>query len=115
MKVLLRRILILACLPHWWRRKTSWAFLSDTTTTTTILEFSFDSWIRTKSGTQFKYNYPSGLSPDEANVDYLPATPLPDQKQWVSYKYYEGGFKSSSELSLIHISEPTRLGMISYA
>lgn len=67
--------------------------------------FSFDSWIRTKSGTQFRYNYPSGLSSDEANVDYLPSTPLTDLKQGVSYKYFEGGFKSTSELETTKIKK----------
>jgi len=76
-------------------------------------EFSFDSWIRTKSGTQFKYNYPSGLSSDEANVDYLPAAPLTDLKPGVSYKYFEGGFKSTSELETAKIKNTGTLINIS--
>jgi hypothetical protein len=62
-------------------------------------EFSFDSWIRTKSGTQFNYNYPSGISPDEQNLNFLPASNVTNLKPGVSFNYYEGGFKSTAELA----------------
>lgn len=62
-------------------------------------EFSFDSWIKTKPGVSYKYNYPSGLSADTSNIDYLPATSAKDLKPGINYKYYEGGFKSTSELA----------------
>jgi hypothetical protein len=61
-------------------------------------EFSFDTWIHTKSGIQFKYNYPSGLLTDDSNIEYLPALPQKDLKQGVSYKYFEGSFKSTSDV-----------------
>lgn len=76
-------------------------------------EFSFDTWIRTKSGIQFKYNYPSGLSADDSNVEYLPATPQKDLKQGVSYKYFEGGFKSTAELASAKIKKSGILKNIS--
>jgi len=68
-------------------------------------EFSFDTWIRTKSGIQLKYNYPSGLSADDSNVEYLPAIPLKDLKQGVSYNYFEGGFKSTAELASAKVTK----------
>jgi len=76
-------------------------------------EFSFDTWIRTKSGIQFKYNYPSGLSADDSNVVYLPATPQKDLKQGVSYKYFEGGFKSTTELASAKVKKSGILKNIS--
>lgn len=66
-------------------------------------EFRFDTWIRTKSGVQFKYNYPSGLATDDTNHEYLPATDLKNPKPGVSYNYYEGKFKSTDELATAKI------------
>ncbi|MEL7586412.1 MAG: metallophosphoesterase [Prolixibacteraceae bacterium] len=62
-------------------------------------EFRFDTWIRTPSGTQFKYNYPSGLSADVANIEYLPSVEMKNVKQGVSYRYFEGKFESTDELA----------------
>ncbi len=61
-------------------------------------EFSFDTWIRTKSGVQFPYNYPSGLTKDDTGLEYLPGVPKKGLKQGLRYKYYEGNFKSTDEL-----------------
>jgi len=76
-------------------------------------EFSFNSWIRTPSGKNFDYNYPSGLSTEEANVSYLPATALTDVKPGVSYKYFEGGFKSTAELASAKVKKTGILKNIS--
>jgi len=76
-------------------------------------EFSFDTWIRTKSGIQLKYNYPSGISADDSNVVYLPATPQKDLKQGVGYKYFEGGFKSTTELASAKVKKSGILKNIS--
>lgn len=60
----------------------------------------FDTWVRTKSGTEFMYYYPSGLSSlDETAADYLPAKNVKPKQQGVNYKYYEGKFKSVDELA----------------
>ena len=62
-------------------------------------EFSFDTWIRTPSGIQFKYNYPSGIQADNPSVEYLPAVQPKALKQGVSFNYFEGSFKSTSEVA----------------
>lgn len=53
----------------------------------------FDTWIRTKKGTEFKYYYPSGLSEaDELTMEYMPALQnVKTKQQGVAYTYYEGG------------------------
>ena len=61
-------------------------------------EFSFYTWIRTASGVQFKYNYPSGLAADAGNVEYLPATKIDGLKPGVSFSYFEGKYQSTNEL-----------------
>lgn len=78
-------------------------------------EFSFDTWIRTKSGITFNYNYPSGLSTDEADVDYLPSTLLTTPKPGVRYNYFEGKFQSTDELSTAKIVKSGTLENISLA
>lgn len=62
-------------------------------------EFSFDTWIRTASDVQFKYNYPSGLAADAGNVEYLPATKIDGLKPGVSFSYFEGKYQSIDELA----------------
>ncbi len=62
-------------------------------------EFSFNTWIRTRSGSQYQYNYPSGLATDESNIEYLKSTTVKNSKQGVSYNYFEGNFKLTSELA----------------
>src|SRR5450756_1319432 len=42
-------------------------------------------------------------------------TPRPTQRQWSERRFRRGKNLAGLPLSLIHISEPTRLGMISYA
>lgn len=62
-------------------------------------EFSFDTWIRTPSGVKYKYNYPSGLTTDAGNVEYLPSTKIPGLKQGISFSYFEGKYRSTDELA----------------
>jgi hypothetical protein len=62
-------------------------------------EFSFNSWIRTASGVKFPYNYPSGMSIDTTNLQFSKAQQVTGLKPGVSYNYYEGDFKSTSELA----------------
>lgn len=62
-------------------------------------EFSFNTWIRTPSKIEFKYNYPAGLPTDDSSVTYLPSAPVNDLKQGVSYNYYEGNFKSTKDIA----------------
>ena len=61
-------------------------------------EYSFDTWISTKKGTKFKYNYPSGISTDVKNIHFYPATEVSGLKQGVAYNYFEGDFKSTEEI-----------------
>lgn len=76
-------------------------------------EFSFNTWIRTPSGTQFKYNFPSGLAVDESSVEYLPARQMNDVKPGVSFKYYEGSYKSTAEVSTAKVKKSGVLKNIS--
>lgn len=62
-------------------------------------EFSFDTWIRTKSGVNFKYNYPSGIASDTAKVNFLPSENVKDLKPGIRFNYFEGSFKSTDELA----------------
>jgi len=61
--------------------------------------FNFNTWIRTKSGTKYKYNYPSGLSFDESDVTFFPAIKLKNPSPGIRFNYYEGSFKSTSEIN----------------
>jgi hypothetical protein len=61
--------------------------------------FSFDTWIRTEKGISYPYNYPSGLSLDDEDVVYQPATKVDGLKNGVNYKYYEGKFSSVKDIS----------------
>lgn len=55
-------------------------------------ERRFDTWIRTPSGTEWTYYYPSGLSAEEEEaMDYLPAKSVSSTTQGIQYHYYEGG------------------------
>lgn len=52
----------------------------------------FDTWIRTRQGTELTYYYPSGLSlSDEQTMEYLPAKKVKPKEQGIEYTYYEGG------------------------
>ena len=63
-------------------------------------KFRFDSWIRTPSGTEFAYYFPSGLSSlDEESMTYLPAINAKPQKQGVAYTYYEGEYKHTDQIT----------------
>lgn len=63
-------------------------------------KFKFDSWIRTPSGVEFAYYFPSGLSSvDEESMEYLPAKNVNPQKQGVAYSYYEGKFKHTDQIA----------------
>ncbi|WP_277464727.1 PA14 domain-containing protein [Parabacteroides sp. PF5-6] len=72
-------------------------------------KFKFDSWIRTPSGTELTYYFPSGLSSiDEENMEYLPAKPVEPRKQGVAYTYYEGKFKHTDQMrSGVKVKEGT--------
>ncbi|RHJ93037.1 PA14 domain-containing protein [Parabacteroides bouchesdurhonensis] len=63
-------------------------------------ERAFDSWIRTPSGKEYTYYYPSGLtSKDEETMTYLPAKNVKPKKQGVAYSYYEGKFKHTDQIA----------------
>jgi hypothetical protein len=76
-------------------------------------EFSFDSWIRTKAGTNFKYNYPSGMIYNDSGMVYLPAKTIKNLKPGVHYNYFEGGFKSTTELNAAKLKKSGTLTNIS--
>ena len=63
-------------------------------------KFKFDTWIRTPSGVEFAYYFPSGLSSvDEENLPYLPAKNVQPKKQGVAYTYYEGKYKHTDQIT----------------
>lgn len=63
-------------------------------------EFEFESWIRTPSGKEYTYYYPSGLtSEDEETMDFLPAKNVKPKKRGVAYTYYEGQFKHTDHIA----------------
>lgn len=63
-------------------------------------KFKFDTWICTPKGKELVYYYPSGLSSvDEDEMDYFPALNVKPTKQGVSYIYYEGKFKHTSQMT----------------
>jgi 3',5'-cyclic AMP phosphodiesterase CpdA len=76
-------------------------------------EFSFDTWIRTKSGVTFRYNYPSGLAVDDTDIEYLPSKDVNDLKPGLKYDYYEGRFKSTSQIEYAGILKTGTLKNIS--
>ncbi|WP_102408111.1 metallophosphoesterase [Parabacteroides bouchesdurhonensis] len=59
----------------------------------------FDTWIRTAKGKELSYYYPSGISSlDEENLKYLAAKNIKQPQQGVRYIYYEGEYKSTTDL-----------------
>mgnify|MGYP002890869806 FL=1 len=63
-------------------------------------KFEFDSWIRTPSGKEYTYYYPSGLtSKDEETMEFLPAKTVKPKKHGVAYTYYEGKFKHTDQIA----------------
>ena len=62
-------------------------------------EYSFDTWIRSIKGEDFKYNYPSGLLYDDNSVEYSVANPVEDLTQGIAYNYYEGKFNSTEDIA----------------
>ncbi|MDR1681735.1 MAG: metallophosphoesterase [Prevotellaceae bacterium] len=61
---------------------------------------SFTTWIRTPSGVEHKYYYPSGITDDqEKNSAYLPAQPVNPAANGVTYTYCEGNFQSTDEIT----------------
>lgn len=63
-------------------------------------KFAFDTWIRTLSGTDFMFFYPSGLSAkEEETANYLPAKNIKPKQQGVAYKYFEGKFKHTDQIA----------------
>ena len=73
-------------------------------------QHKFDTWIRTKKGTELYYYYPSGISSiDEQTMTYLPAKNVNLKKQGVEYSYYEGKFKSVDD---IVVQKPIKTGTL---
>ncbi|WP_165041840.1 PA14 domain-containing protein [Dysgonomonas sp. ZJ709] len=73
-------------------------------------ENQFDTWIRTKSGTDLLYYYPSGISAqEEASAQYMPAIKTNPKKQGVAYTYYEGRIKSTDRIASL---TPLKTGII---
>lgn len=71
---------------------------------------SFDTWISTPAGTEYKYYYPTGITHDDINnMDYLPAQNKSSQKQGVAYTYYEGAYKSIKDFP--HAGKKVREGI----
>lgn len=63
-------------------------------------KFKFDTWIRTPSGIENAYYFPSGLTfVDEKEMTYLPAMNVKAGKQGVAYTYYEGKFKHTDQIA----------------
>ena len=78
-------------------------------------EYSFDTWVRTAKGIDFKYNYPAGLQYDNKNTEYSPATSVNGITQGVQYKYYEGNFASAKDLEKAKVLKKGSLENISIA
>lgn len=79
-------------------------------------KFKFDTWIRTPKGKEFEYYYPSGLSSvDEEDLDYLPARNIKVKQPGVTYTYYEGKFKNTSDLGNVKPLKTGTLNNISIA
>jgi hypothetical protein len=76
-------------------------------------EFSFNTWIRTPTKIEYKYNFPSGLLTDDSSVTYLSPLPVKDLKQGVSYKYYEGSYKSTTDIASSKVKKSGILNNIS--
>ncbi|SMO42295.1 PA14 domain-containing protein [Saccharicrinis carchari] len=73
-------------------------------------DFSYDTWIRTPSGTDHMYYFPSGLAAYDENTEFSPAKNVGKVKPGVKYKYFEGEFSSTDELSG---QTPKKTGLIS--
>lgn len=55
-------------------------------------KFQFDTWIRTRKGTEFSYYFPSGLSSvDEDSLTFWPSAKTKKKEQGLLYTYFEGG------------------------
>ncbi|MCQ5183018.1 metallophosphatase, partial [Parabacteroides distasonis] len=64
------------------------------------VKFEIDSWIRTPSGKEYTYYYPSALtSKDEETMEFLPAKTVKPKKHGVDYTYYEGKFKHTDQIA----------------
>lgn len=61
--------------------------------------YSFNTWIRTKSGVSHPYNYPFGGTYDETAYEFLKAEQLTSMKPGITFSYYEGKFKSTDEFA----------------
>ncbi|GHT69597.1 hypothetical protein FACS189452_10350 [Bacteroidia bacterium] len=60
---------------------------------------TFNTWIRTKEGTEYLYLYPSGITPvDETGLNFLLPMNVNPTTQGANYTYYEGRFESVNEL-----------------
>ncbi|BAX79982.1 metallophosphoesterase [Labilibaculum antarcticum] len=61
--------------------------------------FSYDTWIRTENGVKYKYYFPSGLSDADENIKFLPSKKVTKAQSGIKYKYFEGDFDSTDDLS----------------
>ena len=75
-------------------------------------EFTFDTWIRTKSGKTDNFEYPTGTK-SSGNLNFLPSSKPEGLKQGVKFNYFEGNFNSTSELSAAKIKKSGTLRNIS--
>lgn len=63
-------------------------------------QFRFDTWIATPAGTEMAYYYPSGISSlDEEKLPYQGALDVSPTARGVHYTYYEGQYRSTSDLT----------------
>jgi len=61
-------------------------------------EFAFNTWMRSYDKTFNHYNYPSGLTFDESNIEFFKAVDKNNLFQGINYKYYEGNFLTTDEM-----------------
>ncbi|MCC5937050.1 MAG: metallophosphoesterase [Lunatimonas sp.] len=74
-------------------------------------EYAFNTWITTQEGISFEYNYPSGMAFNvELSNARVPVSPSGELKQGLQYRYFEGKFKSTSDMLA---TTPKRTGTIS--
>lgn len=60
----------------------------------------FNTWVRTPSGREFTYYYPSELtSTEEETMTYLPAKNVNPKEHGVAYTYYEGKCKHTDQIA----------------
>lgn len=71
-------------------------------------KYGFNTWIRSLDGTFLHYNYPLACSFRAVDYDFLPSTGVENIERGISYKYFEGEYKSVSD---IPIENPQKQGV----